>query len=70
YIKTRFDELKTTFDLRVLLCVLDDRSTPSAPISTSSEHIVELNQLCVLNNFTLILAATVEEAGRWLESFK
>jgi DNA excision repair protein ERCC-1 len=70
YIQTRFDELKSAFDLRVLLVLLDHRADPSSPLTTSTDQIVELNKLCVVSNFTLILASTLEEAGRWIETFK
>ena len=32
--------------------------------------MVELNKLALVNNTTLILANSLEEAGRWIETFK
>ncbi|KAL7497392.1 hypothetical protein ACHAWX_000307 [Stephanocyclus meneghinianus] len=62
YIHRRIAELKSDFDLRVLLCHVD--------IDDNANVLLFLNDLCVQNNLTLILAWSEEEAARYLETFK
>jgi DNA excision repair protein ERCC-1 len=62
YIHRRISELRTDFDLRVLLCLVD--------IEDNASTLLALNKLCVINNMTLILAWSNEEAARYLETFK
>ncbi|KAL3800778.1 hypothetical protein HJC23_001615 [Cyclotella cryptica] len=62
YIHRRIAELKSDFELRVLLCYVD--------IDDNSNVLLFLNDLCVQNNLTLILAWSEEEAARYLETFK
>ncbi len=62
YIHRRISELRTDFDLRVLLCLVD--------IEDNASTLLALNKLCVVNNMTLILAWSNEEAARYLETFK
>lgn len=62
YIKRRMAELKSDFDLRILLLHVD--------IDDNAHVILLLNTMCVHNNFTLILAWSEEEAARYLETFK
>lgn len=62
YIHRRISELGKDFDLRVLLCHVD--------IDDNANVILYLNDLCVQNNLTLILAWSEEEAARYLETFK
>eukprot|EP00956_Cyclotella_meneghiniana_P022641 scaffold43086_cov53-Cyclotella_meneghiniana.AAC.6 len=62
YIKRRMAELKSDFDLRILLLHVD--------VDDNAHVILALNTMCVHNNFTLILAWSEEEAARYLETFK
>lgn len=62
YIHRRISEIRTDFDLRVLLCLVD--------VEDNAATLLFLNKLCVVNNMTLILAWTNEEAARYLETFK
>ncbi|KAL7503836.1 hypothetical protein ACHAXN_001568 [Cyclotella atomus] len=62
YIHKRIAELGQDFGLRILLCYVD--------IDDNANVILYLNDLCVQNNFTLILAWSEEEAARYLETFK
>ena len=62
YIHRRISELRTDFDLRVLLCLVD--------IEDNASTLLALNKLCVINNMTLILAWSNEEAARYLEPLK
>ena len=62
YIHRRISELRTDFDLRVLLCLVD--------IEDNASTLLQLNKLCVVSNFTLILAWSNEEAARYLETLK
>ncbi|CAG8724298.1 11314_t:CDS:2, partial [Acaulospora morrowiae] len=59
YIFNRIEKLAHHYLLRIML-ILD----------THQEPIRELTKLCVLNNFTIILAWSQEEAGRYLETYK
>jgi DNA excision repair protein ERCC-1 len=62
YIHRRIAELRSDFEYRMLLCHVDleDNATP----------ILFLNDTCVQNNLTLILAWSEEEAARYLETVK
>lgn len=62
YIHRRIAELSSDFDLRVLLCLVD--------VEDNASILLFLNKLCCINNLTLILAWTEEEAARYLETFK
>jgi DNA excision repair protein ERCC-1 len=62
YIHKRVAELKTDFKLRVLLVLVD--------VEDNANVLLFLNRLAVVNNLTLILAWTEEEAARYLETFK
>ena len=62
YIHRRIAELQTDFELRVLLTLVD--------MEDNANTLLFLNQLCVLNHMTLILAWSDEEAARYLETFK
>lgn len=62
YIHRRISELRTNFDLRVLLCLVD--------VDDNASALLVLNKLSVLNNMSLILAWSDEEAARYLETFK
>lgn len=62
YIHRRIAELKSDFEYRMLLCHVD--------IEDNTSPILFLNDTCVQNNFTLILAWSEEEAARYLETVK
>ncbi|KAJ3158881.1 ssDNA endonuclease and repair protein rad10 [Geranomyces michiganensis] len=62
YVYTRIKQLGQSFLVRVLLCVVD--------IDDHQSSIRDLTRIAVYNNFTIILAWSAEEAGRYLETFK
>lgn len=62
YISRRIAELKTDFELRILLVLVD--------IEDNAKPLLELNKLAVVNNLTLILAWSEPEAARYLETYK
>ena len=62
YIHKRIADLRKDFDLRVLLCLVD--------IQDNASTILFLNKLALLNNMTLVLSWSEEEAARYLETFK
>jgi DNA excision repair protein ERCC-1 len=62
YIHRRIAELKSDFEYRMLLCLVD--------VEDNASPILFLNDLCVQNNFTLILAWSEEEAARYLETVR
>lgn len=62
YIYNRLKSLRREYSLRVLLVQVD-----------VEDHVVsltELSKLSLVNSFTIVLAWSVEEAGRYLETFK
>lgn len=62
YIHRRIAELKTDFVLRILLVLVD--------VEDNENTLLFLNKLAVVNNMTLILAWSEEEAARYLETYK
>ncbi|CAG8573172.1 1586_t:CDS:2 [Funneliformis mosseae] len=62
YIYNRIDKLVNSYVLRILLVLVDTDS--------HKESIRELTKICVINNFTMILSWSSEEAGRYLETYK
>ena len=62
YVKRRVGELGRAFDLRVLLVLVD--------ADDNVKSLQELNRFCFLNDFTLILAWSREEAARYIETLK
>ncbi|CAG8463290.1 9702_t:CDS:2 [Cetraspora pellucida] len=62
YIFNRMEKLAHQYILRILLILVD--------IESHQESIRELTKLCIINNFTIILAWSQEEAGRYLETYK
>jgi DNA excision repair protein ERCC-1 len=62
YIYRRIAELKTDFELRILLVLVD--------VEDNANTLLQLNKLAVQHDFTLILSWTEEEAARYLETFK
>jgi DNA excision repair protein ERCC-1 len=62
YLYRRMKEIGTGFRLRIVLCQVDAEDNVKA--------LLELNKLCFTHRFTLILAWSALEAGRYLETFK
>mmetsp|Transcript_43342 Transcript_43342/g.101667 ORF Transcript_43342/g.101667 Transcript_43342/m.101667 type:complete len:191 (-) Transcript_43342:314-886(-) len=62
YIQTRIQELRNNFKVRVLLVLVD--------ISDNEAILSYLNHLAVLQDFSLLLAFSEEEAARYLETLK
>lgn len=62
YLRTRFGELQRSFALRVLLVVVDTED--------SSKSIADLDCMCFTNDFTLLLAWSLPEAARYIETLK
>jgi len=62
YIQKRLDDLRNMYELRVLLAQVD--------VKDPHHSLKELALLCILTNFTLIVAWSPEEAGRYLETYK
>lgn len=62
YIHDRLKQLGQTFTLRVLLVQVDVKDPHHA--------LKELARICIMADFTLILAWSPEEAGRYLETYK
>lgn len=58
----RISEVGKDFRLRVLLVLVDDENCVRS--------LLELNKLCFVTNFSLILAWSNEEAARYIETFK
>ncbi|KAF8893821.1 restriction endonuclease type II-like protein, partial [Infundibulicybe gibba] len=62
YIHTRIEKLGISYNLRILLILSD--------ISDHRDVIRELTKTCVINNVTIIVAFSFEEAGHYLTTFK
>ena len=62
YIYSRIRALGNAYNLRVLLTMVD--------ITNHEEALKELSKTSMINNFTLILCWSAQEAGRYLELFK
>lgn len=62
YIYSRIKALGHKYNLRVLLTVVD--------ISAHEESLKELSKTSLVNNLTLILCWSAQEAGRYLELYK
>ena len=62
YIHRRLAELRTDFKCRVLLVLVD--------VEDNANAILYLNKIAVIQNMTLILAWTEQEAARYLETYK
>ncbi|CAM9171613.1 unnamed protein product [Choristocarpus tenellus] len=57
-----FQALAKHFTLRVLLCLVD--------VEDNVQPLLEMNKMSILNDFTLVLAWTPQEAARYLETYK
>lgn len=62
YIQKRLDDMSNMYELRVLLVEVD--------VKDPHPSLKELALLCILTNFTLMVAWSPEEAGRYLETYK
>ncbi|CBQ71488.1 related to dna excision repair protein ercc-1 [Sporisorium reilianum SRZ2] len=62
YVHTRIAKLAQMFTLRVLLVLCDVNDHQSA--------IKELTKTALINNLTLVIAWTADEAGRYIETYK
>lgn len=62
YIYTRIRALGQKFNLRILLTMVD--------IENHEDSLKELSKTSLINNVTVILCWTAQEAGRYLELFK
>ncbi|KAK5946628.1 ssDNA endonuclease and repair protein rad10 [Knufia obscura] len=62
YIYGRIRQLGKLYNLRILLTMVD--------IENHEQALQELSKTSMINNFTLILAWSAQEAGRYIELFK
>ncbi|KAG0707314.1 restriction endonuclease type II-like protein [Suillus ampliporus] len=62
YIHTRIEKLGHAYNLRILLIMCD--------VSEHQEPIRELTKVCLINNITIIVAWSIEEAGQYISTFK
>ncbi|CAI6247942.1 unnamed protein product [Periconia digitata] len=62
YVYNRIRDLKGQYQLRILLVMVD--------IDNHEESLRELSKTSLVNNVTVILAWSAQEAGRYLELFK
>ncbi|KAG7440008.1 DNA repair protein rad10 [Guyanagaster necrorhizus] len=62
YIHIRIEKLGHSYNLRILLILSD--------ISEHKEPIRELTKTCLINNITIVVAFSFEEAGHYLSTFK
>ncbi|KAF9475779.1 DNA repair protein rad10 [Pholiota conissans] len=62
YIHTRIEKLGHSYNLRILLILCD--------ISEHREPIRELTKACLINEITVVVAFSFEEAGHYLTVFK
>ncbi|KAK0485895.1 restriction endonuclease type II-like protein [Armillaria novae-zelandiae] len=77
YVHTRIEKLGHSYNLRILL-ILSDIASISSYDSEHKEPIRELTkarptfrqQTCLINNITIIVAFSFEEAGHYLSTFK
>ncbi|KAH7927130.1 DNA repair protein rad10 [Leucogyrophana mollusca] len=62
YIHTRIEKLGHSYNLRILLILCD--------VSEHQELIRELTKVCLINNMTVIVAWSNDEAGQYLSTYK
>lgn len=62
YIYSRIKQLGKSYNLRIMLTMVD--------IENHEQALQELSKTSMINNLTLILAWSAQEAGRYLELFK
>ncbi|KAJ7188144.1 restriction endonuclease type II-like protein [Mycena filopes] len=62
YIYTRIEKLGISYSLRILLVMSD--------ITEHRDPIREITKMCLINNVTILVAFSAEEAGHYLATFK
>ncbi|KAJ6593987.1 restriction endonuclease type II-like protein [Mycena capillaripes] len=62
YIHTRIEKLGHSYSLRILLVMSD--------VTEHRDPIRELTKMCLINNITVLVAFSIEEAGHYLSTFK
>ncbi|KAF8844358.1 DNA repair protein rad10 [Paxillus ammoniavirescens] len=62
YIHTRIEKLGRSYNLRILLIMCD--------VTEHQELIRELTKVCLINNLTVIVAWSNDEAGQYIATFK
>ncbi|KAI9433223.1 restriction endonuclease type II-like protein [Lactarius indigo] len=62
YIHQRIERLGQAYNLRILLLMCD--------ISEHQDPIRELTKMCLINNITVIVAWSADEAGQYLTAYK
>lgn len=62
YIHQRIEALGYAYNLRILLLMCD--------ITEHQDHIRELTKMCMINNITIIVTWSADEAGQYLSTFK
>ncbi|KLO08867.1 hypothetical protein SCHPADRAFT_981229 [Schizopora paradoxa] len=62
YVHTRIQKLGNAFNLRILLLMCD--------ISEHQDPIRELTKICLINNMTIVVCWSAEEAGTYLATYK
>ncbi|KAI5889429.1 DNA repair protein rad10 [Schizophyllum commune H4-8] len=62
YVHSRIEKLGHSYTLRILLILCD--------VSEHRDPIRELTKTCLINNITVIVAFSVDEAGHYLATFK
>jgi DNA excision repair protein ERCC-1 len=67
YIRAQMHRMRNMFKLRVLLLHYNEQETE---VGCSAANILEeLNALCLVSDFSLVVAMTVQECARYLEYF-
>ncbi|KAI0031011.1 restriction endonuclease type II-like protein, partial [Vararia minispora EC-137] len=62
YIHTRIEGIKGSYNLRVLLLMCD--------VTDHQDPIRELTKMCIINDITVIVAWSADEAGAYLSTYK
>ncbi|KAG8967457.1 ssDNA endonuclease and repair protein rad10 [Tulasnella sp. 425] len=62
YLHRRIKELGTSFDLRILLFLIDAKDPEN--------EIKELTKICLVNNLTIMAAWSMEEAAQYIMTYK
>lgn len=62
YIHSRIEKLQSLYGLRILLLICD--------VTEHQDYIRELTRICLINNLTIMVAWTLEEAGIYLSTYK
>ncbi|KAF9227424.1 DNA repair protein rad10 [Gyrodon lividus] len=62
YIHIRIEKLERSYNLRILLIMCD--------VTEHQESIRELTKVCLINNLTVIVAWSNDEAGQYIATFK